>query len=230
MTFEDDLEGQDLTGRYKSNPYTQDVSRSKDNKAFQQSPLLRVDHEDPSLHYIGEGLPKPGDTEATWAGRETFVGTSPIPARADHSHDTFLYYGVYNRPSNQACPPGNTNLILDYFAGDDYKATSTLLSLPRGGIWLISSTLIITRDGGGNMTGRANLVYFYSNGEFGRRVHRDTNEPTLDTFSINATDFAHYTEAQVGVSATLELQYQHSDVVNHIVNVSQLTVVRLADR
>src|SRR5687768_11797693 len=113
MTFEDNVI--DPTSRYKTNPYTQDVSRAKDNRTFQQSPMMRVDHEDPALHYIGEGLPIPGESEATWAGRETSVGTSPIVARADHSHDTFLEYGAYGETtSGQVCSPGNTNLLQDH--------------------------------------------------------------------------------------------------------------------
>lgn len=214
---------------YRSNPYTQDISKSVDNKSYQQSPLLRVDHEDPGLHFIGESLPKPGDTEATWSGRETSVGTSPIPARADHSHDTFLRYGVYAESTvAQICPPGNTLLGLDYFRGDNYLVSGTLLSLPQEGVWNFNVTLYITRAGGGNFTGEINLVYFYLNGGFGRTVHRNGVAGIPTDYAINASDYAHYDASSIGVNATVELSYQHNDVVNHNVLLSQFTVTRLA--
>ena len=230
MTFEDDV---DATGRYKSNPYTQDVSRAKDNRTFQQSPLLRIDHEDPSMHYIGEGLPKPGETEATWAGRETHVGFSPIPARADHSHDTFLEFGAYGETvSGQVCNPGNTNLLQDHIGGNNYLVTGSLFVLPQEGIWLISSTIECLRSGGGIFQGQANLIHFYLNGTFGREVNRQgTNGPNDLNFNrtITAVDFVFYGTGNIGVNATLELQYQHSDVTTHLVTIKQLTIIRLAD-
>jgi hypothetical protein len=228
MTFEDDLSVQE----YKSNPYTQDIAKSKDNKAFQQSPMMRIEHEDPGLHYIGEALPKPGDSEATWAGRGTSVGFSPIVARADHTHDTFLRYSVSYSSSAVVCPPGQTLITHTLLRGENYYDSGTsgsLLVMPQRGVWFVNTSLNINRAGGGTFTGEANIVFFYVNGTFSRIPYRNSlaNIPTF--YNINASDFIHYNDGSIGVNATVELAYQHSDVVNHEVSVAQLTITRLAD-
>jgi hypothetical protein len=227
MTFEDDLAVQE----YRSNPYTQDVSKSKDNKAFQQSPMMRVEHEDPGLHYIGETLPKPGDSEATWAGRETAVGSSPIPARADHTHDTYLRFTI-STGAAVTCPPGQTLITHSLFGGENFYDSGTsgsLLVMPQRGVWFINVSLAVNRSGGGTFTGEANIVFFYLNGTFSRIPYRNSLADIPTFYNINASDFIHYNDGSIGVNATVELAYQHSDVVNHEVSVAQLTITRLAD-
>ena len=224
MTFE---------GEYRSNPYTQDVSKAKDNRTFQQSPMMRIEHEDPGLHYIGESLPKPGETEATWAGRYTSVGTSPIPARADHSHDTFLRYSVgghLGASTITTAPSGQTLIKHGHIGGENYYAggSQTLLLIPQEGVWFINTSLGIERSGGGTYTGEVNIVFYYLNGGFSRIVFRDSMVNIPIYKYINVSDYVHYGASSIGVNSTFEMAYQHNDSVNHIITVSQLTLTRMA--
>lgn len=214
----------------RPNPYTQVVGKASNNKRFQQSPMLRVDHEDPGLHYIGESLPKPGNSEATWAGRETHVGISPIPARADHSHDTFLNYTACGETTaGQVCAAGQSLLAQDFLNGDNYLVSGSLFSLPKSGIWFISTVLKVDRSGGGIFTGQINILFFYLNGAFGRGNYRVDMTNIATPHYISVQDFVYYGDTQIGVEATVEVAYQHSDSTTHVVTVGTMTIVRLAE-
>lgn len=228
MTFEDVD-----TGEYRGNPYTQDISKAKDNRTFQQSPMMRIEHEDPGLHYIGESLPKPGDNEATWAGRETFVGVSPIPARADHSHDSFLDYGNYNTVTPRDCGAGLTLITLDYASGQDFRVSGSLLLLPKTGIWLISYLVYAERQTvPSTFTAGAHseIRNYYLNGTFFRRSWRDVVAGADSFVGGGFTDVIRYAPSNIGVDSTVELAYGHNEVGNtHKVSIQQLTVIRLAE-
>lgn len=67
----------DVKGLFSEEP------ESRDPKAFFDDALTRSVHDKNDLHFIGESLPAPD--EVNTSGTAT-VGTSAIPARADHSH------------------------------------------------------------------------------------------------------------------------------------------------
>lgn len=225
MTFqENDVRDQ---GQYEANPFTQDISKSPDEKSFQQSPLTKLEHEDPALHYIGETLPKPGTTEADYAGSSNDVGTSPIPARANHRHDLNLMKGVYNRAVAVPCPPGSTLITLDHLIGSDYKVSATLLSLPDSGYWFIHGIIAVARAGGGAFAGQHNVVFYYSGGASSRQVWRNSPVTLGASTTIPVGDFVHYIDSS---TKTFEMAYQHNDAVNHNITISTLTLIRLSER
>lgn len=225
MTFqENDVEDR---GQYEANPFTQDISKSPDEKSFRQSPLTRIDHEDPALHYIGETLPKPGATEADYSGSANDVGASPIPARADHSHDLNLVKGVFSRSVAVVCPPGSTNINLDHLIGSNFVTGPTLLTFPDSGYWFMCGVLSIARAGGGAFAGQHNVVFYYSGGASSRQVWRNSPVTLGAATTIPVSDFVHYLD---GSTKTFEMAYQHNDAVNHNVTVLHLTCIRLSER
>lgn len=232
MTF---LDPEADKGVYETNPYTQDIGKVSDKKKFEQSPMMKIDHEDPGLHYIGEGLPKPGETEATWSGQSTHVGYSPIPARADHTHDTYLRYTVcYSAGAPTYCFAGQTLIQHTWLSGERYynggAYSGSLLILPQKGIWFINATIAVNIDDGGYIQGQANIVFFYTNGTGQRIVFRDLVQDIPNGYAVNVTDFVHYGQPNIGVNNTFEMAYQHNDTERyHIITVQQLTVTRLAD-
>lgn len=228
MTFEDTLA---QPTDYRNNPFTQDIARAKDNRSFQQSPLLRAEHEDPSIHLIGETLPKPGDSEATYAGRLTSVGASPYPARADHSHDSFLDYTHVGYPSggSKSCAAGQTILTHSLASGQNFYApsSSSLLVLPSEGDWQIVGTISFSTQSGAPVSAQANLVVFYLNGTSSRRLHRRQGDGVLTDPTFGFVDNIVYGSSNIGVNATVEFAWQHNDVTNHNV-VINVAITRLS--
>lgn len=221
MTFEDIN-----VGEYKSNPYTQDISKAKDNRTFQQSPMSRIEHEDPSLHYIGESLPKPGDSEATWAGQVTSVGVSPIPARADHSHDSYLRYGLYTRPA-LGYASGQSLVPLTYSVSENYLVSSTLMLLPDTGLWEISGSIYIARDGGASFPANTivYLLLFYHNGTVSRFAYKANIGGVNSEYGYTFNDTIFYNPSHLATS-TFEMAYFHNDAATHIITINHLTVIR----
>jgi hypothetical protein len=70
---------------------------------FEDKNLTLQDHLDPDKHFIGDSLPAPSSGEvATSIGVSSGTGSSPFPARADHTHKldpTFFPFTLYFAPS-----------------------------------------------------------------------------------------------------------------------------------
>lgn len=214
----------------RPNPYVQSIGKTADHRRFEQSALLRIEHEDPSLHYIGEGLPVPGETEPTYAGRDTATGTSPIPARADHSHDTYLRYCGTSNATGVTCAPGQTLLTHTFGDGENFLVSGSLFLLPQAGIWLVSYNLFVARSGGGNFANQVNTVNYYVNGTAARGVYRNevTGLPVNNYITVADTVF--YDDFFVDANtSTVEIAYQHNDTVNHQVSIYNCVIMRLAN-
>lgn len=62
---------------------------SESGVTFEEEPLTTKEHMDPDKHWIGESLPapSPGDIASVIGTSASATGSSPFPARADHTHD-----------------------------------------------------------------------------------------------------------------------------------------------
>ena len=114
--------------------------------SFKEPTLTEREHIDPDKHWIGEALPAAGTTESKPSGSSTGPGTSPFPARADHTHDTKILQGAYTH--------GNVTLVHSqawYFnawqhaVGSNflYGGANQLFVFPSPGLWQISMLLYI---------------------------------------------------------------------------------------
>jgi hypothetical protein len=184
-------------------------------------------HLDPDKHWIGETLPAPSDQETTYGGIKTSAGTSPFPARANHSHDHRTTFGVY-ASGGLTVPPGQAFISnLSFSAGKNTLApgSSQVVQFPLEGIWQTHFSWYATRDIGGNFTGEMNVVFYYTNGAYGRPVFR------MSTFDIPgsvwgfAIDSAHYNYTDS--STNVQVAIQHNDVSNWTVSTQYLEVRRL---
>ena len=212
MSFVEDPEQRDI------NPYVREPSR--ETKTFEQEPLLKVEHEDPDKHWIGETIPAPSTSEVVGAGNENFAGNSPFPARADHSHDHFNIFGAYSSATtgDKTCPPGLTFLDnLDWQAGRDLRAVGNqVLIFPSSGVWQTGLLLGVSRSGGGVFTGEAEVRFYYTNGTFFRILWRDGTADFVNVIFAQMTDWVHYGDP---TNANVQFAYGHNDVVDHLVGV-----------
>ena len=219
MSFVEDPEQRDI------NPYVREPTR--ETKTFEQEPLLKIEHEDPDKHWIGETIPAPSTSEVVGAGNENFAGNSPFPARADHSHDHLNIYGAYSSffTGDKTCPPGLTFLDnLDYSLGRDMRAVGNqVIVFPATGVWQSGLLVGVSRSGGGIFTGQAEVRFYYTNGTAFRVLWRTDLSLWDGAIFAQMTDWGHYAST---VNANVQFAYAHNDVVDHLVGVHLLHVKR----
>lgn len=119
---------------------------------FEEENLTVRDHNDPAKHYIGEALTPPSLGDITFAGVETSTGTSPFPARADHSHDARARFSGFNVSGKVISASGS-----DYIDGwvnswntEDFlhSGSDQLFDFPQEGAYQITMNYHIARASG----------------------------------------------------------------------------------
>lgn len=226
MTFE---EQQPSNPNVRPNPFTQEVGIKEGQKAFEQQPLLRNEHEDPDLHLIGQGLPAPSNAEAQNIGRATSVGDSPFPARADHTHDLEPRYGLYSR--DMVCSPG-LSFISGWLQteGDNIlaPASTQIFLFPTDGIWEIQGILNISGAGGANMTGQFELREYFFNGTY-IRVPWSSKTAGATTHSSLCFSWTSKFHTYTFDSANnVQFAYLQNDVINHNLHFEYVQMTRIS--
>lgn len=197
---------------------------------FQDEPLSEHDHLDPAKHFIGEALPAPSLAETKYAGIATSTGTSPFPARADHSHDSRTIFGVYSRTANFNVAAGASsyiNGITFSSVGDDIRvpASTQLFEFSQEGLWSIHMLFTISRQTG---TFPANIPY---------RMSFEYDNATTQLYIIESN----LPEARArivdtcidqpwilnfGTMQNVQFRYWNFDSVGHNINLTRLQFVR----
>ena len=201
-----------------------------DSTGYQEENLTRRGHEDPDKHWIGETLPSPSLAEATYAGIKTATGTSPFPARADHSHDNRQQFGIFNRITTQSIAAGATVYISGInFAGigDDLRvpASTQLFEFSQEGVWDVHMLFAITRS---TATFGVNLAYrisFDYDNATSSVVIMEGNLPEgrgrlVDT-AVDQTWILNF-----GTMQNVQFKYQNFDSVAHLFSITRLNISR----
>lgn len=188
-------------------------------------------HIDPDKHWIGESLPSPSDQETTYAGVTTSAGSSPFPARANHSHASRTVFGIYYTPVAQAIPPGVTYINnFQLVNGRDMRApgSTQLFIFPMGGVYHIFMNWYASREGGGLFTGEMNIAVVYFNGTYPRYVMRQSNFDVPSSLAGFIVDHAHF-GAGVDSGSNVQIRIEHNDTVNMLFLVNYLEITRMGD-
>lgn len=201
---------------------------------FQHETLDEVSHSDPDKHFIGESLPSPSLAETKYAGVATATGTSPFPARADHSHDTRTVFGVFNRSPTQTIAAGAIayiNGINWNNVGDDlrFSGSTQLFEFPQEGEYSIHMLAIITRSAG-TWPAVAPLPAYrvsfdYDNATTSIVICESTlpgnRGRIVDTF-IDRTWILNF-----GTIQNVQFKYQNFDTVDHFFGITRLHITRM---
>jgi len=203
---------------------------SNDNPAFKEEPLSEFDHIDPDKHWIGESLPSPSLAEVTYAGAATATGTSPFPARADHSHDTRTIKAVYNMSGGAKTITAGGNTFIDgltLVGGDDllHSGSTQLLDFPQEGVWDIHVRYVINRA---SSTFPANIFHefrvYYSNGGVARALNVHQMNEGRTQFATTATDIVWY--STITSASNVQFWCNNPDAVNWTFQFGSVTVLR----
>ena len=196
---------------------------------FKETTLTIRDHEDPSKHFMGETLPIPSIGDVSVAGFVSGTGTSPIPARADHTHDNRFRWGSVRNVSGKTCAgtSGGTKTYIDglsYFDGYDMLGASTQLMVPnRDGLYLSRIWYQITRSTGTfPATTFFDINVEYNGAATAHLLIRDILPAGKSSFLGNETAIATLTG-----SGDLQWAYQNFDTVNHTFVVHRIETIRL---
>ena len=204
-----------------------DTKQSKTKTAFKEESLSVRDHMDPDKHWIGETLPGGSDAETRPSGIRTSAGSSPFPARADHSHDSKTYYSTYNGGAVYV-PPGQTFINnLNLYSGRNMLAAGSnqVIIFPLEGIWEVMFNFHIDRIGGGIFQNELNILYWYTNGGTGRYVHRQSMFDLPTQYNGTVVDHCHYFDTNP--ANNVQIAIQHNDTANWYVYTNYLEVTRM---
>lgn len=203
-----------------------------DSPNIREEALTEVLHMDPDKHFIGETLPSPSLAEATYAGVKTATGTSPFPARADHSHDTRAAFGVFSRSTAQSIPATSIAYINGINwdnVGDDLRvpASTQLFEFPQEGEYSIHMLAVIQRSSSTfptpEVAGRVSFDYDNATSSI---VIWEGNMPNprgriVDTF-IDRTWILNF-----GSMQNVQFKYQNFDSVAHNFSITRLHITRM---
>lgn len=189
-------------------------------------------HIDPDKHWIGETLPAASDADTTFGGTTTSAGTSPFPARANHSHANRSVFGIYHRSPPQTINPGNTYLNgFTHLNGRNLLApgSTQLFQFPMGGVYHIHMNWYASRNGGGFFTGEMNIGASYFNGGYHRYMYRASNfDIPGDIFGFVA-DHAHFASVTPASDWNIQFRVDHNDVASWSFTVNFLEITRTGD-
>lgn len=203
------------------NPFSQIVGEKKGSK-FEQTPMMLIDHLDMDKHWIGEALPSPSTGEIKTAGIISTTGSSPFPARADHTHDVAFRSSFYQHEA-KTMPPGGTffnswNFISGFNILD---ANQQLFLFPDNAVYIYKMHFSISAAA--SMSGGFNLRETWGGSQsFSRVMIRDVLSGLGNT-GDETYSFGHTPSANDYV----QFSYEQSDVQNHTVTVDGLTFHRL---
>ena len=192
-------------------------------------PMTDRSHIDPDKHWIGESLPAASDQDTTYSGSKTSAGTSPFPARANHSHDNRAIFGTWLGPDPaQTVGPGFTYLNgFRHYLGRNLLAPSStqVFQIPETGIYEFLINISISRNGGGYFTGDLNLYIFYFNGVSFRGIFRTSMFDIPSYYHFFAIDHAHFGDVQPNYN--IQFRLDHSDSVAWTVAVQYVEITRM---
>jgi hypothetical protein len=200
--------------------------RTIQSKGFKEEFVTLREHEDTTLHYIGGALPMPSDSECAPIGIGEDAGDSPMPARADHSHDTRLLYGGFRSNGDLVCAPGSSyisNLI--NVSGKNMLASGQVIAFPEHGVYLIESIMSIRKSVIDVLIGEVNVNHVTNNGGTSKNVWRSSNFDIPDYVTLNYADVFRTTTAP-SLADNIQVNLQHNDNSNWYVQLG-ITVFRL---
>jgi hypothetical protein len=208
---------------FVANP--QEASRSVKN--FEEVNLTRRDHQDPDLHFIGDGLPVPSLAEVATAGINNAVGTSPFPARANHGHDVKFRHGQYNHLA-RTFAPGSVyfnDWSAAQFSTEEYKAAGQpqIFVFPQSGLWDLDWNFQFDITSG-NFAAGMNIVAVFNS--FSIVMYRNYNG------FLGAQHFVscHLGPKQFNASDTLQVRIDHNEAVNVQGVCHQFMMTRIGQR
>jgi len=179
--------------------------------------LTVYQHMDADKHWIGESLPPPSIGEVQYAGVLTAVGTSPFPARADHSHDVRTRQ-TYLTVSKSVV--AGTSVYIDGFATaggwEDFlhSGSTQLIDFPIEGVYIVSNRISITRSSGVFPATLAYILQFnYTNATSVHEVETGNLPEGRGRYTTMITEIISY--GSITGSQNLQILYQNFDTVAH---------------
>lgn len=188
-------------------------------------------HIDPDKHWIGESLPAASDQDTTFAGVTTSAGTSPFPARANHSHAARTVFSLYHLNPPKTVPPGNTYLsTFIHLTGRNILApgSTQVFQFPMPGMYAIFMNWYVSRQGGGLFTGEMNISISYFNGTYTRGMMRQSNFDVPGELYGFVIDHAHF-GSPLPANSNIQFRIDHNDTANWNFYVNYLEICRIAD-
>lgn len=162
--------------------------------------LTTNSHEDPGKHVIGEALPVASDEEIQPVGIAATAGSSPNPARADHTHAIQAPFSVVNIPSPALIPFGGTRYYidnLDAVEGEDWVGVSQqTIEFQNPGLYIIGIYMEADNNAGGGAALGAGYFDFgiTFSGAIAYGFRREHPDPAQTYFYSDVTHF----HSQVG--------------------------------
>ena len=203
-------------------------TRTLTSDLYTEQKMTLREHQDTDKHYIGDSLPVPSNSQVVGTGTSSSAGSSPFPARADHSHDTRMLYGLYGNSAALTIAPGQSFINNLTFTGwgKNMLASGQIIAFPTPGVYHIHLNVFINRVGGGLYQNDSNIVFFYTNGSYARTVDRRSNFDLGGSLIVVATDVLHSSGAP-SANDNVQFAIQQADVVNWTVSVQLLQITRL---
>jgi hypothetical protein len=187
---------------------------------FNKTPLSEETHMDPAKHYIGESITAPSLEEVTFAGILTATGDSPIPARADHSHDFRTLFGGYRSDDFAVGYPiaaGGVDFIDDLVHvagwGTDYlnpAAPNKVLDIPAAGVWEVTHNFAVFRDAGGfAATSQCRYDAFFNNAAVSRTIELNNYPQSRSQMHLTLVYKFYYDS--VGATSNIQFRWTNGD-------------------
>lgn len=202
-------------------------TRTLTSDLYTEAKMTLREHQDTDKHYIGDSLPVPSLSHTRPITGANAVGASPFPARADHTHELRSSYGIFSS-SNKTVAPGSIFMNTLTWAGwgSNMLASNQILAFPEPGMYFIETSWYITRVTAGNFTNEMNIIYYYSNGTFGRTVLRQSNFDLPTNMVVTVFDIVGSTNAPAATE-NVQFNIQHNDSSNWTVGIQNIVVVKM---
>lgn len=120
--------------------------------------LTHLDHEDPDKHIIGASLPVASDDEIGPVGDVGAAGSSPNPARADHSHAIKAPFCIAGIPGALVIPNGGLTYYVNTWVDSATPGSENwigagpqTIDFSRRGIYILGFYIEIVSDVGGGL-------------------------------------------------------------------------------
>lgn len=201
--------------------------RTLSSDLYTERNMTLREHQDTDLHYIGDSLPVPSTSQAQPSGLASASGSSPFPARADHTHEDRIAYGYFSSTGLHT-PPGQTFINNFTFTswGRDSRASGQIILFPFPGLWFIQANLFFERNPAPSVFQQEmNILFFYNNGSFSRTVLRQSNFDLPSPMAVTVTDW--YATTLVNSAYNMQVAVQHNDVTSWWMSCQGLVISRL---